>query len=521
MRTHFHSLHCIYVLLAVAAPFARIDAQRPNRLAASEVSIAGTKRVSPVSGATWIEDVHIVSPERLDSVQLGSVLIETGRITRVVRGRGGKPPAGATVVSGHGGYLIPGLIDSHVHLASVPGMETPFPVGDARHAMITKYYAQLPRSYLYFGYTTLVDLAVYDRSVLDDFKRQPLRPDLYDCGPSVPIANGYPMAYVAPNERYAMYPNFLYDSGQASGVPTRYEPAEHTPAAVVAAVKRAGGICVKTYYERGFGAQRNLPVPDSSLIAHLRDEAHRAGLLLIIHANSLEAQRFAVAVRADVMAHGMWNWNSAANPTDLPPDVRAVLDHVVEQHMGYQPTIQVMAGFRANFDFAYLRSPNVAKVIPADMLAWFSSDEGQHFKRELAEPNVPDSVMMQRYERPIDADRRVVAYLARRNAKLLLGTDTPSAPTYGNLPGLNGYLEMQQLQRAGMSPAQILRAATIENAREFKLAGQIGTIEAGKIANLVLLKDSPLASVEAYNSIVTVWVHGAPAARDMLAANGH
>jgi imidazolonepropionase-like amidohydrolase len=78
---------------------------------------------------------------------------------------------------------------------------------------------------------------------------------------------------------------------------------------------------------------------------------------------------------------------------------------------------------------------------------------------------------------------------------------------------------MQQLQKAGLSPVQIFKAATINNAREFKLDSQLGTIEPEKIANLVLLKKSPLESVDAYDSIVTVWVHGRPVARDALAAN--
>jgi imidazolonepropionase-like amidohydrolase len=92
-------------------------------------------------------------------------------------------------------------------------------------------------------------------------------------------------------------------------------------------------------------------------------------------------------------------------------------------------------------------------------------------------------------------------------------------PGYGNLPGLNDYLEMQQLQKAGMSLTQIFEAATINNARGFKLESQLGTIEAGKIANLVLLKKSPLESVDAYDSIVTIWLHGKPMSRDSLAAN--
>jgi len=120
---------------------------------------------------------------------------------------------------------------------------------------------------------------------------------------------------------------------------------------------------------------------------------------------------------------------------------------------------------------------------------------------------------------PIRRVRQVVDYLAARNANFLFGTDTPSAPTYGNLPGLNGYLEMKQLHDAGLSLEQIFRAATINNARQFKLDSQVGTIEPGKVANLVLLRKSPLESVDAYDSIVTVWVHGRPISRDSLAVS--
>jgi formylmethanofuran dehydrogenase subunit A len=130
---------------------------------------------------TWITDVHIVSPEKLDHIEKGSVLIENGRIVRVERKTGAKKPAGATVVSGEGQFLIPGLIDSHVHLASIPGIrpEVNFGPAEAKPTWIKEYFKQLPRSYLYFGYTTLVDLAVVDRRVLEDFRQAPLHPDLF------------------------------------------------------------------------------------------------------------------------------------------------------------------------------------------------------------------------------------------------------------------------------------------------------------------------------------------------------
>jgi imidazolonepropionase-like amidohydrolase len=469
---------------------------------------------------TWITDVTIISPEQLDRIERGSVLIENDRIVRVERKKGAKAPAGATVVAGKGQFLIPGLIDSHVHVASIPGMT--FPQAKARPAMIGDYLRQLPRSYLYFGYTTLIDLIVVDRPLLDRFRQAPLHPDLYDCGAPLAFANGYPMIYAPPAVRFKLFPNFIYDPQQASAIPAEFKPENHAPAADVARVKDSGAICVKTFFERGFGGQKNLPVMSADVLADVRKAASAADLILMVHANSFEAQKFAVTGGADVIAHGMWNWGDLDGNPEIPSEVKVVLDDIVQKKIGYQPTIQVMQGLRAYFDPDYLKLTNIAKVIPKAMLDWFNSPEGKWFKADIGEKDVPDATMSEGYERgPIHRVRKVVAYLAANNANFLFGTDTPSGPTYGNLPGLNGYLEMQQLEKAGMSLRQIFLAATLSNAREFKLDSQLGTIEPGKLANLVLLRKSPLESVSAYDSISRVWIRGKSAAREELAAGSN
>ena len=181
-----------------------------------------------------------------------------------------------------------------------------------------------------------------------------------------------------------------------------------------------------------------------------------------------------------------------------------------------------MEGLRAYFDSGYLKLPAIPRVIPAPLLDWFNSPDGEWFRKEIDEDNMPDAEMRGVFDRgPVRRVRQVVGYLAARNANFIFGTDTPSAPTYGNLPGLNGYLEMQQLHDAGLSLEQIFKAATINNARKFKLDSQVGSIEPGKIANLVLLKNSPLDSVDAYDSIITVWIHGKAVGRTSLAAGSH
>jgi len=256
------------------------------------------------------------------------------------------------------------------------------------------------------------------------------------------------------------------------------------------------------------------------VLADVRKTATQAGLVLMMHANSFEAQKFAVDGHVDVIAHVMWHWGDLDRQTELPAEVGRVLDRVAQEKIGYQPTLQVMDGLRAYFDPEYLKIRAIPKIIPAEMLEWFESPEGKWFKKEIAEDNAPDAAVREGFDGgPVRRVQQVVAYLAGKGANFLFGTDTPSAPTYGNLPGLNGYLEMQQLQRAGLSLEQIFRAATINNAREFKLDSQLGTIEPVKIANLILLKKSPLESVEAYDTIVTVWVHGRAVSRGSLANN--
>jgi imidazolonepropionase-like amidohydrolase len=468
-----------------------------------------------IAGQTWITNVKLISPEKLDRIESGSVLIDNDRIVRVERGSGGKTPAGATRVDGKGYYLTPGLIDSHVHLFAVPGMS--FEQADHMQTMAKEYFAQMPRSYLYYGYTTVIDLAAGSREFIDRVKAMPHHPDIYDCGPPLVFANGYPSSYTPPAYRFEVFSNFIYDPAQADKIPARYKPEDYTPAKGVARAKKDGAICVKTHYEHGFGAQRNLPVMSPAVYGEVRAAATKDGLTLVTHGNSFEAQTFAVNGGVDVLAHGMWHWGGLNNSPELPDEIKQLLDKVVERNIGYQPTMQVLYGLRAYVDPEYLNTPVLSKLLPPTMLAWLKTPEGNWFKEEVAEEGETDETVRKNMESPLRRQRQVVAYLASKNANFLFATDTPSSPTYGNIPGLNGYLEMQDLRNAGLSLPQLFKAATINNARAFHLEKDLGSIEPGKVANLVLMKESPLQDVRAYDTVDTVWVRGKPMARESLA----
>jgi imidazolonepropionase-like amidohydrolase len=77
---------------------------------------------------------------------------------------------------------------------------------------------------------------------------------------------------------------------------------------------------------------------------------------------------------------------------------------------------------------------------------------------------------------------------------------------------------MQNWADTGVPLALILRAATLENARALGLSRELGSVEVGKRADLLLLKEDPLGNVSAYDSIETIFLNGEPVARDVLRA---
>jgi hypothetical protein len=406
-----------------------------------------------------------------------------------------------------------------MHLAGVPGM---LPQHEAAQPeLVRAYYAQLPRSYLYFGFTTIVDLNVVDRQQVDRLKAAELGPAIFDCDGALALANGYPMAYLPPAVRFEAYPNFLFDPRQVAAIPTRYRAGDHTPSAAVSRVARAGGICVKVHYEPGFGDQAGkLPVPTVAMIREVRDAARRAKRPLLMHANSLEAHRFAIEAGADAVVHGLWNWNQPnADVSEIPITVRNVLDGERANVVRAMATARVIGGLADLFAPEFLDDPQLAHVLPRDLIAWYKSAEGQWFARETAQSfdRLPPARVRDIFRGLQRNGTRAATYFVRIGGRLVFGSDTPSAPTYANPPGYNGFMELMTLEAAGIAPRQLLAAATMEAADLFGLSGDYGTVEAGKMANLLLLTADPLTSVAALDKIETVIMKGRVVHRATLA----
>jgi len=457
-----------------------------------------------------IENVTIVSPENVREIDSATVTVHDGRI-QSISGRALAAPANrltaAQTLDGTNLYLIPGLIDSHVHLGAIPGMTDAQEIAHPEIARAAR--DQFPRSYLYSGFTTLIDL-ISTPEAMARWKSNDPAPDTYFCGGAA-LMDGYPSNYLPKESRYRAMPYMLVEERPGAPLPPGMKASDHTPRAVVTRMKADGAICIKTFFERGFGAEHNLPVPQADTIRAVVRAAHAAGLTVLMHANSLEAQTFAVDTGVDIIAHGLWNTDEKAKPGELTALETSVLDRVIAANVGWQPTLQVLYGLRNLFDDATLSDPRVTRVLPSSLIDWYRTPEGRWFRDsivaespELGAPTAAANMLLS----PIRRVAAATGYMAEHHARLLFGTDTPSSPTYANPPGLNGWLEMRHLADAGVTPEQIFQAATLSNARALKLDREVGTVQVGKRANLLLVRADPRKTIEAYQDIVKVILAG-------------
>lgn len=109
------------------------------------------------------------------------------------------------------------------------------------------------------------------------------------------------------------------------------------------------------------------------------------------------------------------------------------------------------------------------------------------------------------YKRQIEGIYKLVGLTSRTKVEVLAGTDTGDPWT---IPGATLHDELEQLVAAGLSPHQALATATIAPARFLDWEEAMGTIEEGKLADLVMLDANPLTDIRNTRKIATVFTRG-------------
>ena len=471
----------------------------------------------------FISDVTVVSPERLTPSGRTNVHIHNGRIARISP----DPPNSRDdirLIDGRGLYLTPGLMDSHVHTPMIPGMGVRGEPRVKKYAeLATLFEQQQARSLLYFGITQIVDPALHpDKEFSDGFYSSTIKPDLFHCG-AAPLSNGYPTMHMDRRVIASAFPYRIYqdaDAARADGA----APAMHTPEVVVQRMHDDGAICVKLFFEDGWGLRNDWPMLSQSQLKRVIDAAKQSGLKVMAHANAIDMQQQAVAAGVDVLAHGLWNWNQYKDSTGVPDGIREHLDNIRSGGVAYQPTLRLMHGMQEMFTPSAMYNPALKKAVPPKLLSWYRTPAAQSFKTSLAKDdfdNLPEPRIAELITNgPLNRGQRALRYLADTDHQpLLLASDQPGTPGHINHPGLSSYQELTHMVEAGVSLKTIFEAATINNANVFGLADRYGSVEVGKVANLLLLEANPLETADAYAKIKWIILNGALIERESLAAD--
>jgi hypothetical protein len=329
----------------------------------------------PAPAGLVISNVTVISAEREAPLANAYVRIVDDLIVEV----SSAPLAGERTIDGEGGFLIPGLIDGHVHLDVLPVLR---PEDEAKHPGLGEALReQEPRSYLYFGFTTVVDLS-RDPGFISGWNARAVRPDAFFCG-SAAMANGYPIVLLPPEISAAAFPYFLYDPAQAASIPASVDPARHQPATVVERMAADGAICVKTYHEPGFRGGRSLPNATREQISEIITAARARNMPVFMHANSIGAQLFAIEAGVDVITHGAWN-DSGFSGEAKTQALASIVSGIEAKGIAYQPTFRVLDGIGDLFDPALLADPRMAHATPPAALQWFATPDAQWMRKDAA-----------------------------------------------------------------------------------------------------------------------------------------
>jgi imidazolonepropionase-like amidohydrolase len=384
-----------------------------------------------------------------------SILVEDGRIVSL-----DGPIGDAAVVDLTGKWLIPGLIDAHVHFFQSGSLYTRPDVVDLRH--VVPYRSEIAALRARLDETLARTFAAGITAVLDlggppwvlELRH---RADDLATAPRV-VAVGPLLATWAPREI-------------SGGAITLIE----TPEQAVAEVRRqaAEGVeMVKVWFIRR-GRGQTLEVA-RRWIAAAMDEAHRLGLRVAVHATQLETARIAVALGADLLVHSV---DDAALDPALLESLGSRVPYIptLGVYDAYWRVLGQSLGLNA-LDNRY-GDPDVLATL--DDLSTMRREQRPHWL-SFGEPPPINPLMLDNLARAHAAGVTIAA-----------GSD---AGNIGTLPGAGFHRELALMADAGLDPLSILLAAT-RNAAKALGRSDIGTLEPGQRADVVVLDADPLSDI--------------------------
>ena len=390
---------------------------------------------------TWLVGGRVVDVAA-GTTAAADVAVHDGRIGELVQG----PPRGpGRVVDVSGLFLLPGLIDCHVHL--VMRGEDPDPAADASRSddEIAAYAAEAAERTLLAGTTTVRDVGGWnyvEMSVREDIERgRRLGPRLVLAGRLLSM----------PTEAVEYYPGMYEVAAGPQDVARAARDQLDRGADMIKVM--ATGAMLSPETEDAQAAQ----LTEHEIRAAV-EVAETAGGHVAAHAHARDGVRNAVAAGVRSIEHGTFADEST-------------LELMAVNGVFLVPTFS-----------AWTSTRNDAAVMAA---------MPEHMKRRLSDAH--------------EIHARMVRSAARLGVPIAMGTD---AGTPGNHHGENALECVAMVEEAGLSPGQSIRAATLDAAALLGRESDLGSIEPGKLADIIGVRGNPLEDIRVLTDVALVMKGG-------------
>jgi imidazolonepropionase-like amidohydrolase len=398
--------------------------------------------------------------------QSGSAMVVTdGRIAWIGPVSSLKKSPGDEVLDLSGKFVMPGIMNMHGHLGNVIDF-----VQDPKNFTRENAEKQL-KQYARFGVTSMVSMGSDQPPVFDIRKEQragrPREARVFTAYKGFTGIGGYPTT-----------------AAGMKGVP--FEVSVNSQ--IDQDVKQLAGMkvdLVKVWVDDHLGKDKKIPL---DLVKHIIADAHQYQLKAAAHIFYLEDARTLVNNGLDALAHSV---------RDKPVDAAFIA--AMKQHGTYQiPTLSREASMFVYGSYSkMLDDPLFAKAVTPAMLKTLKTAEYQ--KKSAADPDFHE------YPQFLKTAQENLKKLHDAGVKIAFGTDT-GVPL--RIPGYFEHWEMQLMAEAGVPPRDIIMAASKQASEFLGVQKDLGTLEQGKWADLVILTRNPLTDIKNTRAIDRVMIAG-------------
>jgi imidazolonepropionase-like amidohydrolase len=453
-------LHAALLVLSFAA-VTNLEAQSFDRLSAGVRGVVAVQE--PVVALTH---VRVIDGTGAPAKEDQTIVLENGRIRSIGASASAQVPAGARTIDLTGHSVIPGLVGMHNHTFYTT----------SRRSIQANF--SMPRLYLASGVTTTRTTgSMSPYSELNLKKR-------IDAGE-------------VPGPRMHVTGPYISGDGAGSGMYEVNTPDDARR--VVAYWAKEGATWFKFY---------TLITRDEMKAAI--DEAHKHGLKVTGHLCSV-GYREAVALGIDALEHSLFA-NSEYDPNKQPdkcpstmsaslanldmksPAVKATIDDMVKNKVAMTSTLAIYE----------LYVPGRPQDLDPRMLEAMSPEAREEYlatRKYIADnPNAgtPESV----FKKAMEFDRMFAA------AGGLLAAGSDPTGSGGALPGFGDQRNHELLVEAGFSPVESIKIMTLNGAKVLGVDKDLGSVEAGKIADLVVVRGNPAATAADIRNVTIVFKDG-------------